>query len=107
MADSTFFDEDERQAAQRQALQDAIESAEECEALRDAVVIYGVAATAADRLHDDTTVRLPAAEIVSGAALDLVIAAANYHTARVVYAVQDALLTAEVKKGGIDGRAHV
>jgi hypothetical protein len=80
-----------RQARQRAALDRAIPSVEECELFCDTLVECMVAAVCADSLRNDRSVLHPMAHRISRAARNMVVAAADYHYARAVFAAQQAL----------------
>ncbi len=95
MDDSTPIDRSERQPLQRRALEDAIQSVSECEIFDDALIEYQVAVVLADSLHDDESVLLPAAGLITWAARNMVVAAADYHSVQILFAALKALLAVE------------
>jgi hypothetical protein len=95
MEDSTPTERSERQARQRQALEDAIQSVSDCEIFDDTLIEYQVAGVLVDSMHDDETVLRPAAGLITWAARNMVVAAADYHCARIIFAAQKALLALE------------
>jgi hypothetical protein len=95
MDDSTSSQIAARQSRQDAALDEAIVSASRCDLFLDALTEYGTAYSRVDTLHGDETALLPISSVVTWASRNLVIAAADYHCATMVFEAQKALIAVE------------
>jgi hypothetical protein len=98
MADSTLNDIAARQSRRDEALDEAIVSITHCEIFRDALTEYLVSDIQVDSLSADESALLPIANTVSWAARKMVMAAADYHCAQMVFAAHEALLAVDGKE---------
>lgn len=95
MDDSTSSEIAARQSRQDAALDEAIVSVSRCDIFLDALSEYGTAYTRVDTLHGDETALLPIASVITWASRNLVIAAADFHCANMVFEAQKALIELE------------
>src|SRR5947209_3775380 len=91
MEDSTLSETVARQAMQGMALNRAIPSIDDCEVFGKALTEYAVASALVHSADNDPGVLYPIAGLVDQAATNMVIAAADYHCACVLFAAQRAL----------------
>lgn len=92
MADSTPTENLERQNRQAEALDNTITTVDGCELFGKALTEYHVASALIHATNnDDISVLRPAAGIIDRAAWNVVVAAADYHCACVVFGVVQAL----------------
>ena len=95
MADSPLTDIAALQSRRDEALDEAIVSVTQCEIFCDALAEYLVSDIQVDSLSGDESALLPIANAVSWAARKMVMAAADYHCAQMVFAAHEALLGVE------------